>query len=174
MMRPYWLSFVVAAVGVIPAGCSDQITAPASDIAPLFQTDSSSYVLRATTAGWQTEIGVTFTNRSGGEALIINCLGSTPIELDKLIGADWVEVWLPGLLACSSPPIAVANGERYQTTIFVFGGYPGSNSAPKFSITDLDGVYRLKWGGIVNGSNLLPEEWRVSNQFRLVAQPEPR
>lgn len=170
-MRRRLLILVVAAAA-IAVGCSDPVAAPSGGTAPLFQTDSSSYLLRATTGGWQTQIGVTFTNRSGDAALISNCQGSTPIELDKLIGSEWVEVWSPAILACSSPPITIAPNASYRTTVFVFGGYPGTNFSPKFSIDDLDGVYRLKWDAIVSGPNSLPEEWRVSNQFRLVAQPQ--
>jgi len=165
------------------AGCSEPITGTTAQGAadPLFRTDSSSYVLRATDIGWQARIGATFTNRSSGTAFIVNCQGGTNVQLEKLVGSEWVSIWTPFLLACLSPPIRIAVGETYQTSLFVFGGYPDNNYAPKFPIADLDGVYRLKWTQILSSYDSqaltfgkpLPEDWTVSNRFQLVAQHRP-
>jgi len=192
MMRRSWIPCVMVMMSTMTA-CSEPITGtrlvetpdgrilPQEDVDPLFRTDSSSYVLRATDIGWQVRIGATFTNRTNGTAFIVNCQGGTNVQLEKLVSNGWVSVWTPFLLACLSAPIRIPVGGAYQSSVFVFGGYPDNNYAPKFPITDLDGVYRLKWTQILSSydsealkfGNPLPDEWRVSNRFRLVAERRP-
>ena len=181
MSRIASLSAGLMIVAVV--GCSDaisRVTLPDApngamtgtrDTAAFFQTDSLQYTLRALVNGWQTQIGVTFTNRSGSDVSFENCQGSTALLLQKWNGTTWTAAWSPVLPACLSPAIKVANGGSYPSSIFVFGGYPEANVAPKFSTTDLEGTYRLVWVAAVTSSGQqLPEQWRLSNRFRLAAE----
>src|SRR5215217_5231115 len=95
---------------IIVGGCSSAtqpdraalpngIAAEAAD----FQTDSSSYTLRATSAGYEGVIGVTFTNRSDVTANFVNCGGATGVALQKLVGGEWTSVWSPAIPLCLSP-----------------------------------------------------------------------
>jgi hypothetical protein len=91
---------------------------------------------------------------------------------------DTVALFQTDSLQYTLRAIVVSNGDTYQNPVFVFGAYPEQNGQPKFLLTDLDGVYRLIWSHVLKSyqprlpfGDPFAEEWRVSNRFRLVAEP---
>jgi hypothetical protein len=166
----------IAVLLIAAAACSSS-TAPIDDGLADFQTDSVSYTLGTISIGYVGKIGVTYTNKTSATASFENCLGGVDVQLQKLTNGEWKSVWSPILPACFSPPIIVAPGQQHQSTINIFGGFPGSNSGPTFSTTDISGVYRAIWTPATAAQNgapsgtLLPAEHRVSNQFTIVAPP---
>lgn len=153
----------------------EQIT---RDVGALFQTDSLRYTLRAQSIGFDGEIGLTFTNRTGGTVYIVNCNEATAVSLEKRVAGQWETVWSPPIPLCLSQPITIAAGATYRTRIWIFGGYPGVNSYPKFSTTDIAGEYRAVWGQVLSSyqsdslpfGTPLPTDRRVSNRFMLATE----
>jgi len=171
-----------AFTAAVSASCSQSLTESATaDGTPDSQTDSTSYTLRSTSPWHQTTIGVTFTNRTNRAANFVNCNGGTGVQLEKLIHGTWTPAWAPIQAACLSPPIVVATGTKFQTTIHVFAGDVGSNFYPQFSVADVPGIYRVVWTEVVANyttegqsfGDLLPLEHRTSNTFTLAVEPRP-
>jgi hypothetical protein len=160
----------------LTAALLDSNGTPIRDTAAFFQTDSLQYKLDTNSVGWQTTIGVLFTNRSSETAYFVNCNGETRIGMEKLNGSTWTLVWSPPQFACLSPPIVVKPNERHRSLIYVFGVSPESNGVPKFSTNDLDGTFRLVWNALLSSYQTqlpfgtpFPLERRVSNSFKLTA-----
>lgn len=136
--------------------------------------------LRATDVGYEGTIRATFTNWTTPTAYFGNCLGGTGVELQKRIAGVWTPVWSPAQLACLSPPITIPRDGQFQFVIHVFGGYPGGNYRPQFTITDVAGTYRAVWTEVFTNyqiqgpsGEILPVEQRISNQFTIAVQPRP-
>ena len=167
---------LVIATFALPAcdAAQAQIT---RDIGALFQTDSLRYTLRATSWGFDGEIGVTFTNRTSGTVYIVNCKGATGVFLEKHLAGQWRYVWAPPIQLCLSRPITVVPGATYRTHVRLVGGSPESFLAPKFSTSEIAGEYRAVWGQVLSSylsdsapfGVQLPIGQRVSNRFRLKA-----
>ena len=186
--RIFGIIVALAALALLPA-CRDSPVAPhvaasgaggalTRETAPLFQTDSLTYKLVAGSHGYEAEIEARFTNRTAGRVYFVNCNDATGLSLEKLINGAWVGVWSPALPMCLSQPITVPAGGTYDSRISVFGGYPGSNAWPQFSVTDLAGTYRLVWHHALRSYQdrlpfgvPLPLEQRASNRFTLQVQP---
>lgn len=186
--RVFAISVALAALALLPAcreapvAAADPVTGAgfaARETAPLFQTESPSYTLVAGSHGYEGEIDVRFTNRTAGTVFFVNCSGATSVSLEKRVLGAWVAVWTPVLQQCLSQPIAVPPGGTYDWRIGVFGGYPGSNAYPQFTVANVAGTYRLVWHEALHSyQDRLPFgvplalEHRVSNTF--VLQSEPR
>ena len=146
---------------------------------PLFRTDSSQYTVRRVYEGREVSFSVVFTNHTSRTAYFVNCLDDVTPLLQKQVGGSWTTVWAPIKFMCLSQPITVAPGASYETQFRIFGADPDTNTLPKFSTTDLNGTFRLAWGGVVfdyhaDGTSFgepLPVEGRVSNSFTLVSPP---
>lgn len=167
--------------GCHDGGIAPDVVAPAPltrDTAAMFQTDSLAYTLHTGTIGYQGDVGVTLTNRTAGTIYIVNCGGSTSVQLEKRVGVAWQGVWSPAIPLCLSPPITVPVGGAYRTRISIFGGYPGTNTFPQFLVADVTGEYRAVWGSVLSTyqdrlpfGETLPLESRTSNRFTLTAEP---
>ncbi len=162
-----------AAAPVVPVG-----PAITRDTGAAFQTDSVGYTLRAGASGYEGRLGVVFTNRTSATVYIVNCGGATQLRLEKLVGGEWKYAWAPYIPMCLSPPITVAPGDAYRTSVQIFGGYPGSRTYPQFEVADIAGVYRAVWLNVLNSyqdrapfGEVLPAELRVSNRFTLSLEP---
>lgn len=148
------------------------------DSASAFRTDALAYTLRATSAGLEGEIPFVFTNPTEGPVYIVNCNGSTSLQLEKLVEGNWVEAWSPAIPQCLSTPIVVQPGEEYRDTVRVFGGRPSTNVYPKFDVAEIPGVYRLVWSDVLRSyddrsypfGEALPAEQRTSNRFALTLE----
>lgn len=122
---------------------------------------------------------VMFTNNTLRTVSFVNCLDDVRPALQKQVGESWTTVWAPVKLTCLSQPITVTPGASYDTQFRVFGADQNTNIVPKFSTSDLNGTFRLVWGGVVFDYNSygpsfgepLPVEGRVSNTFTLVSPP---
>jgi len=115
------------------------------DPAPLMQTDSLSYALARSDAGYSTRIAYTFRNETGEAVVLPNCKGDTRPMLQKERGGRWYDAWEPYRDRCTSLPVVIGVGETFSDTLNVFGAPPGSNLLPAFIFPEVEGVYRLFW-----------------------------
>lgn len=171
---------------LVGVGCDGSSTAPGDDpdapltrdAAALFQTDSLVYGLRTTdwVAG---EIDVTLTNRTARPIHLVNCNGSTALQLERRVGERWQAVWSPVLPLCGSAPIIVSAGGTYRTRVTIPAAPPATVGLRLDDLRAVAGEYRLVWTNAVASydagppfTDLLPLASRVSNRFRLrVEQP---
>lgn len=170
--------FTLGLMMALAVGCNDGPVSPggpttiARDTTALFQTDSLVYALVHRAGAYNMQVDAILTNRTSGSIYISNCAGATGIYLQKRTSAGWEIVRSPILPACLSPPIVVATGATYAFSVDLVGGDPGSNLAPQYRTTDLNGEYRLLWDGAFasydghSGTGApLGEAQRVSNAF---------
>ncbi|MGH7714332.1 MAG: hypothetical protein ACREOG_23845 [Gemmatimonadaceae bacterium] len=142
-----------------------------------FQTDLPAYSLRLTPTGYEGAIGVTFTNPTSNAVYIVNCQGGTSLHLDKLVGSRWIVAYAPVVLDCLSAPIVIQKGAQYRSVVGIYAGYPGTNFHPKFTVSEISGIYRIVWSDVVRTydqqrgawSDPLPEPLRTSNWFTIAA-----
>jgi hypothetical protein len=172
-------SLLAIGLAALGTSCNDSTTPdPAAaitrDTDALFQTDSLAYTLRAGFNGYDGEIGVTFTNRTTGTVYIVNCLEDTHLYLEKRVDGRWKAAWSPAVRACLSPPITIGIGATYRPRLWIFGGYPNSNTYPQFSIPDIAGEYRAVWVDVMSSyqdqppfGDRIPIDQRISNRFML-------
>ena len=108
-------------------------------------TDTGVYRLVADEWGMGTTIRYTYSNRTGAEVSLLNCLGAVPPSLEKLVDGEWEWAWNPILLDCLSPPVEIPPGEEYRDSLVLWAAHPRQNAAPKFQDPDIHGLYRLRW-----------------------------
>ena len=131
--------------------CAGDPTTPTlvtRDTSAAVQTDSLAYRLVRTDVSYDGRIAFAFTNRDARSVEITNCLGTTTVGLEKLVGDRWVLAWSPTLPLCLSAPIVVAPGATYRTELLISAGRPGTTTEPKFLAGTVDGVYRMIWGAL--------------------------
>jgi hypothetical protein len=159
--------------GVVPYVPRDLSAAILTDSQLVHLTfQSQSYASRS-------PIRVTIFNPRPDTSFIVNCRGGTGVSLEKQVGSQWVGAWSNVVLACLSPAIVIPPNGRYETSIALNGGSMGTNVAPRFSVSDIPGVYRLVWSDIVDsfaadGSTFgkpIAVEYRRSNPFAIVVDP---
>lgn len=173
---------LVACAGVI--GCKETAAPDGlsllellGDSSATFQSDELEYSFTPISIGHETRIGMTFTNSTGGDVYMVNCAGSVGWSLERYVNYRWERVYSPIMLGCLSQPIVVGpSGERrFGITIYV--PREGSNIYPRFDGSDIGGVYRVVWHGLVRTYRLpsgpwsdeLPLSKRISNAFILKA-----
>jgi hypothetical protein len=161
------------------AACEGGLFSPESSDPPI-RTSADEYLLETTSIGWRTEIAIVYANRSDGPYYLVNCGGSYFFRLEKLVEDRWVLAWGPILPLCLSPVIRIDAGATFADTLGIFGGFPGTNTAPQFQMADPDGVYRIVVETLSSFDEdarpfgpMLPREQRVSNEFRLVTADAP-
>lgn len=172
-----WTAVVLTACASPPAPtvARDSVFVPARDENALFQTDSLRYTLREVVGfGYETRIRARFTNLTGATAYFVNCNGATMLHLEKLAGEQWTRAWSPIVPLCLSPPITVASGQSYEFGVPLFAAKPDANAAPKFTVPEIPGVYRIVWSDALSSYQdklpfgaQLPLDQRVSNSFTL-------
>ena len=159
------------------AGCGDRglPTSPFShEDAPVLMS-ASEYVLEAGSRGWRGELEFTYQNVTNRTISLLNCRGGFAYRLEKWTEEGWITAWAPVLLMCLSPPIRIAPGGEHEHVAGIFGGYPGGNTYPRFSVDEVDGIYRVVIDGAYwnydhdgpSWGNLPPEPYRVSAPFRI-------
>lgn len=166
---------LAAALALAAAGCSTPRDPGGDDGASPLRTDRTAYTLERTARGLEVDIPFTFTNTTGRTVYVVNCNGIAPPSLVKREGRDWVTAWSPAVPLCLSPPIVIEAGTTYADTLDVVAGAPGSNVQPQFMVDEVEGTYRLVWGGVVYDYDAdrqgfgepVPAELRVSNTFVL-------
>lgn len=105
--------------------------------------DAGVYFLEAGTRGWHGELEFSITNVTDRTISLLNCNGAFGLRLERWSGGEWEYAWGPILPRCLSPPISLEPDESRDSGLFVFGGYPGGNSYPRFRVETVDGIYRL-------------------------------
>lgn len=171
--------YLVLLVGVALAlsGCGGPTLPERDEEAPI-QTDRLAYELVPADDGLpgvETVIGYEFTNRTGAPLYIVNCNGATAQVLEKRVDGEWVVVWGNVIPQCLSPAIVIEPGQTIPRELEVFGGDPGCNCAPTFTVEERSGVYRLVLPDVLSSfdpdarpfGTPLPKADRVSNEFRL-------
>jgi hypothetical protein len=149
------------------SGCSNATSDPTPKSVPDFQTDSTSYTLVGN-GYYQANVGVTFTNRNAESVTFENCGGETALHLEKFSGGAWISAFAPLVHACLSPPIIVAVNGQHSMSFSLVSGLPETNTAPKFSVPEIPGTYRVVWDDestAAGGSVSL--DHRISNTFTL-------
>lgn len=145
---------------------------------PPIQTDRTVYTVTDSANLASLTIRLTYRNNTGKPVYLPTCRGPQPPRLQKQVGDTWVVAFAPNILACEAAPIMVDAGDSYDYTWRIIAGMPGSNYAPRFSVSEIPGTYRVLWeifrGASSNGGRTvtthdpLPVEQSVSNSFRLV------
>ena len=149
------------------------------DLLPLFRTGSMQYQVRRVQDGREVTFDVVFTNHTERTVYFVNCNGDLRPALQQQVGDTWTTVWAPIKNTCLGPPITVAPAAIYTYHFSIFGADSDTNIVPKFEATNLNGTFRLIWGGVVfdyqsSGPSFgegLPGEYRVSNAFTLSSPP---
>jgi hypothetical protein len=169
---------ILAATVSLPTACqglgplSPEPDAQGAAAGTGLRTDGSSYLLEPQWVGLRTEIGISFANMSDRRMYIPNCNGGLYTPLEKRVDGGWESYWSPLSAMCSSAPIIIEPGATLNRTINVWGALPlpGTNAAPGWASTDVEGTYRMVLGGVFwNGrtSEMVPLELRTSNEFTL-------
>jgi hypothetical protein len=143
---------------------------------PPITTDRATYELAASSIGWETTIGFTFTNPRADAVYLVNCRRIYAIVLEKEVEGRWVPGWGNITPQCLSPAIEVQPGATWTDQVHVFAGLPGSNNRPQFAFEHPQGTYRLVLEPLVSfdpdrypfGPSL-PLEQRISNSFDIIA-----
>lgn len=161
------------ALPVLAVGCDS----PLSVSDPLLVTDEPSYVVRFDGLGWGAEIPYTFTNRTGASVYLVNCNGSFGLLLERWEDGQWKTAWSPVMPDCLSPPIVIADGQTFPSTVHMWGAVPGTNHYPQLDGGNPGGTYRIVWiNALSSFQDHLPfgeqiaREYRVSNAFELVVE----
>ena len=112
-----------------------------------------------------------FIRRHDKTARVTDFANNTPVDAKVMRLAIATECCADGSTD-SSLANDVAQAVRCTRDVNLIGGEPGSNFFPQYSMTDLDGEYRLLWDGAFasydpnTGTGApLPEASRVSNRF---------
>ena len=159
------------------SGCSQEFFGLGGQEAS-FRPESPSYTLQTTTSGLRGDIPFAYTNRTGRNVYVVNCNRIVPPVLEKRVNDRWVTAWGAAVPQCLSEPIVIRHGETYRDTLNVFAGHPGSNVDPKFDVPEIEGVYRMRWEGVLwsfDASNYpfgpeVPRDLRTSSEFRIEVQ----
>ena len=154
------------------SACSQ--SAPLRDTSALSQTDSLGYTLQDDGSGYGLTLNVRFTNTTQRPVHFVNCDGVTGFRLEKQLPGGWVTAISPQKKLCLSPPITVMPGERFETSLWVHGSYPGKPDSD-YKVDDVRGTYRVVWTEAVSNydeqrrpfGEPLPFEQRISNRFAL-------
>lgn len=178
-MSPLFRTSTITIAAAVLASCTQEITPP-QPFSPSFEhspvvTGASRYTLERTSSGWRGKIAYAFANTSDRRVSLLNCRGDYGVRLQKRVGDAWVDAWSSVVRGCLSPPLELAPGETLQDEIDIFAGRPGSNVYPQFSVSPIEGEYRLVigsayWNYDHDGppwGDLLPIELRASDVFEL-------
>lgn len=141
------------------------------DASAPMQTDSLVYHFTAESDRlFSVEIPFGYRNDTGKNISIPNCQSMLMIGLEKRTDERWESFYEPINLLCLSVPLRIRAGSVVSHTARILASLPGSNAAPEFASSELDGEYRLVWR--IHGSTPSPESAvgpLHSNPFLLVA-----
>jgi hypothetical protein len=117
---------------MLTTSCEPYTLGPEPTKEALFQTDSTTYTFVTGEVATEGRITATLTNRSGRTMYFGNCLGGTPMTLQRQEGSGWKDFWSSVQLLCLSPLIVVPDRGTRAFDMRVFAGTAGSNVYPKF------------------------------------------
>ena len=143
------------------------------------------YRLVADEYGVQATIRYIYSNRTGKKVSIMTCGGPVAVEapppgLEKLVDGRWEYAWSLPMAACLGAPFEIPAGDQYRGVLHLVAAHPELNAGAKFADPDLEGTYRLRWGGAYWHYNHdgppfgepVRRRYLVSNSFTLLA-PRP-
>lgn len=172
--------FLLALAAIVMA-CSSP-TELARDAAALMVTDATEYQLVADEHGVYATIRYIYSNRTGKKISLVTCgrppdVPAPPPALEKLVDGRWEHAWSMPVAACLGAPAEIPPGDQYRDVLSLVAAHPELNAGPKFADPDLEGTYRLRWGGAYWHYNHdgppfgepVPRRYLVSNSFRLLA-----
>lgn len=159
------------------SGAVDLSSLPRASSPPV-RTDRTRYVLEEDSAGIvRLTIPLRYRNGTGRTVYLPTCRGAQPPRLQKKVGDQWVVAFAPVVAFCMGVPIAIEAGETFSYTMRINAGMPGTSLMPRFSVSEVPGTYRVLWevfAGVEGNprqptpvKDLLPLEWRVSNEFQM-------
>jgi hypothetical protein len=161
---------------LVALGCAAATAGSAGG--PPIETDRTVYAVDDTAGLARLTIRMTYRNTTGKEVFLPTCRGPQPPRLQKQVGDTWVVAFAPNILACEAAPVIVRAGDSYAYTFHVLAGMPGTNFAPRWTVSEIPGTYRILWeifrsttGDPSRPSTTrdpLPVDQSISNTFRLV------
>jgi hypothetical protein len=181
MRRPF-VPAIAALIAFSVSACELErlsLGAPRAGLEPIppdawLQTDRLTYSAFFTATTIEFDVGFTFTNRARFAVAIPRCVRPFRPALDKLIAGVWVEV-LRHAEACVAEPLVIGPRRSQRFVLRVRAGRPNSFIEPQFRTAELPGIYRLRWQVYEHDPTrpdgvgpLLPLEFRVSNEFRII------
>jgi hypothetical protein len=166
---------LLLAVLAITSACGDGLVAPAADLSALLQTSGNRFELSRDEELWTGEVEYTFENRTGGPVFIPNCKGMFGLVLERLMNDGWRTAWGPLVPDCQSPLITIPPGQTHEFVLTIWGGDPGAEFLPAFSVDPIQGTYRIRWSSALSAYNenqlpagpTLDPEHSISNPFLL-------
>ena len=144
---------------------------------PAIRTAGRRYLLNDSAGIVRLTIPFTYRNETGRTVYLPTCRGVQPPRLEKLVGDRWIVAYAPIVSFCQGVPLAIEPGERFDYTMRILAGMPGTTFVPRFIVSEVPGTYRVLWevfAGVegnpreaVPVKDLLPLEHRVSYPFEL-------
>ncbi len=144
-MRLCFRSGGVLAIAVtLLAGCKTIESSPPITIR--MRTDSTEIGVRVSQDEYLAKIDFAMINDTGQPISRGGCTGPAGPSLEKQVGSEWVYAYSGMELMCRRiPDFSIENGASYRGTLYV-GAFPKAhNPGPRFEVTPVDGVYRLRW-----------------------------
>jgi len=163
------------ACGLFAVAChSRRSNAALPSIAPMLLTDSDTVWVTRRNGIRVLFVASTLTNRLPQRIYVRRCRQSGLVGIEKRVNASWQRVYEP---VCALGDISVlalgpnqSHNDMHRVTIGPF--------YPRFNVAEMEGEYRAQYGvyteyetGGRSGrpiSKLAPEEWRMTNTFRIV------
>ena len=136
------------------------------------RTDQKQYVFQHGPSGLETTIVATLKAPADQILYLMNCNGAISTGLQRKVGEEWVDAWIPPINGCLSPPIEIPPGGEMTRTLIV---RPGDVMYPPNGQQLESGTYRVAWHNVFtsydsNGppfGERLPLEQRVSAPITL-------
>ena len=158
-------------------GCGCASAAGRGGSAPAIQTTQTRYALVDSAGIARLTIRMQYRNDAKRPVFFPTCRGPQPPRLEKRVGDEWVVAFAPVVPYCLGTPIMVRPGDTFDYSFTIVAGMPGTSFAPRFSVSEVPGTYRVLWeafyGTIGDPTrptevrDMVPLEQRVSNEFQI-------
>ena len=145
---------------------------------PAIRTDRDRYALNDSAGIARLTIRMRYTNFADRPVYLPTCRGPQPPRLEKRVGDEWVVAYAPVVPFCLGVPLTVRPGDSFDYNFAILAGMPGTSFAPRFTVADVPGKYRVLWEAFfaTNADPTRPTEvhdpvplpQRISNEFEIV------
>jgi hypothetical protein len=150
---------------LLPPVQEPQVEAP-------IRTDQKQYVFREGPSGLETTIVATLNAPADQILYIMNCNGAISTGLQRKVGEEWVDAWIPPINGCLSPPLEIPPGGEMTQKLTI---RPGHLMYPPNGQQLESGTYRVAWHNVFTSydsdgppfGDRLPLEQRVSAPFSI-------
>ncbi len=141
-------------------------------------TDDSIYSFRRRQEHVELDIGISYTNRDSVPLYASSCPRPlSPPVLWRREGDRWVYAYTPAVGDICQPPVLIDPGKTYHYVERVHAYLPSQNVSPEFRASPA-GTYRFEFrdvfetrapsDSVPRRGPRLPEDARISNEFRIV------